>query len=221
MLNRISGFGLYIYSLLVYLTCRFNFDGLDQLKSYQESDKPLIITSWHGTTMMVAAFLKKKLDVSTFAVIIPDDYRGDVLEFFANFLGAEPIRVVLSGDSTFGLGRKLVSLVKKMKTGKDFLIHPDGPAGPAYKVKPGLTFIAQKTGALILPLGCYCRNAYHVKRWDRYTLPLPFSRVQIQIGSSMTIPEDLKVLEPINEEIEIILNRLTFQASAKYYPDRH
>jgi len=221
MMNRISGFGLFLYSLLVYRTCRFTFHGLDQLKVYQESDKPLIITSWHGMTMMVAAFLNKKMDISTFAVIIPDDYRGDVLEFFAKYLGADPIKVNLSGDSTFGSGRKLVSLVKKMKMGKDFLIHPDGPAGPAYKVKPGLSFIAQKTGAYILPLGCYCRNAYHVKRWDRYTLPLPFSRVHIQLGSLMTVPVDMKDLDNINNEIEIILNRLTFQAAAKYYPDRH
>ncbi len=219
MLNRISGTILYLFSVLVYRTCRFTFHGLDQIKAYQELDVPLIITSWHGMTMMVAGFINKVLDISKFAVIMPDDYRGDVLAIFANHLGGEAIQVNLSGDSSFGLGRKLVSLVKKMTAGKRFLIHPDGPEGPAYKVKPGLSFIARKTGAAILPLGCYCRNAYHINRWDRYTLPLPFSKVHIQLGSLMIIPEDQKDLEPTNREIEDVLNRLTFQASAKYYLD--
>jgi len=219
MLNSISGKILYLFSDLVLRTCRFTFHGLDQLMAYEESGKPLIVTSWHGMTMMVAGFLNKVLDISKFAVIIPDDYRGDVLAIFANHLGVEPIKVNLSGDSTFGLGRKLVSLVKKMTAGKSFLIHPDGPEGPAYKVKPGMSFIAQKTGAAILPLGCYCRTAYHINRWDRYTLPLPFSKVHIQLGSLMIIPEDQKDLDPTNREIEDVLNRLTFQASAKYYLD--
>jgi len=170
-------------------------------------------------TMMVAGFINKVANISKFAVIVPDDYRGDVLKIFANHQGAEPIQVNLSGDSTFGLGRKLVSLAKKMTAGKNFLIHPDGPEGPAYKVKPGLSFIARKSGAFILPLGCYCRNAFHVNRWDRYTLPLPFSKIHIQLGSLMIIPEDQKDLEPTNREIEDVLNRLTFQASAKYYLD--
>ncbi len=219
MINKISGAFLYLFSVLVYRTCRFTIHGLDQIKVYQDLDVPLIITSWHGMTMMVAGFLRKVLDISKFSVIVPDDYRGDALTIFADHLGVESIKVNLSGDSTFGAGRKIVSLVRKMTAGKSFLIHPDGPEGPAYKVKPGLSFIAQKTGAAILPLGCYCRNAYHINRWDRYTLPLPFSKVQVQLGNLITIPEDQKDLEPINNEIEVILNHLTIQASAKYYQE--
>ncbi len=219
MINKISGAILYLFSVLVYRTCRFTIHGQDQIKAFQDLDVPLIITSWHGMTMMVAGYLRKIMDTSKFSVIVPDDYRGDVLAIFADHLGAEPIKVNLSGDSTFGAGRKLVSLVKKMTAGNSFLIHPDGPEGPAYKVKPGLSFIAKKTGAAILPLGCYCRNAYHVNRWDRYTLPLPFSKVHIQLGKLITIPEDQKDLEPINNDLEVILNQLTIQASAKYYQD--
>ncbi|MCK5795411.1 MAG: hypothetical protein KAH12_11930, partial [Anaerolineales bacterium] len=190
---------------------------IEQVELFQGQDEPVIVTSWHGMTMMVAGFINKMMDFSEFSVIMPDDYRGDVLAIFADHLGVEPLKVNLSGDSTFGLGRKLVSLMKKMGGGKKFLIHPDGPAGPAYKVKPGLSFIAQKTGAAILPLGCYCRNAYHINRWDRYTLPLPFSKVHIQLGSLMTIPEEVKDLKETNRMIEDVLNRVALQASAKYY----
>lgn len=157
------------------------------------------------------------MDISNFTTIMPDDYRGDTLAVFTRKLGGEPIPIDLSGDSTLGMGRKLVGLVKKISSGKDFLIHPDGPAGPAYKVKPGVSFIAQKSGTAILPLGCYCRNAYHVPRWDRYTLPLPYSKVHIQLGSLVHVPKDLDDLRSFNRELEDILNKLTLQAAANYY----
>ncbi len=217
MMNKVSGAVLYLFSQLVYRTCRFTFHGLDQLTATKEIDAPIIVTSWHGMTMMVAGFIKKLMDISSFAGIMPDDHRGDVLAIFAHYLGVTPIKVNLSGDTTLGLGRKLVSLMKLMSSGKNFLIHPDGPEGPAYKVKPGLSFIASKTGATILPLGCYCRNAYHINRWDRYTLPLPFSKIHIQLGQLITIPRDINDLDKTNLELEEILNRLTVQASAKYY----
>lgn len=217
MISRISGSLLYLFSVIVLKTCRFTFHGLDQLEKLRENDTPVIITSWHGMTMMVAAFLRKTMDITSFSVIMPDDERGDVLAVFAQHLEVDPIKVNLSGDTTLSLGRKLVGLVRKISGGNNFLIHPDGPAGPAYQVKPGLTFIAQKTGVPILPLGCYCRNAYHVHRWDRYTLPLPFSKVHIQLGEPIIIPEDLKDLDEKNRELEDVLNGLTFQAAANYY----
>lgn len=217
MIKWISGTVLYLISEMVYRTCRFTFHGLDQLEELQKRNFPFIITSWHGMTMMVAALLKTKMDISTFSVIVPDDERGDILEVFAHQLGADPVRVILSGDKTFSSGRKLVGLLRKISSGNNFLIHPDGPAGPAYKIKPGLTFIAQKTGAAILPLGCYCRNAFHVKRWDRYTLPLPFSKVHIQIGQILQVPSEVEDLDEINQQLEDEFNRLTFQASANYY----
>ncbi len=66
MINKISGKILYLFSVLVYRTCRFTFHGLDQLMAYEESGKPLIVTSWHGMTMMVAGFINKVLDISKF-----------------------------------------------------------------------------------------------------------------------------------------------------------
>jgi len=217
MITKISGYFLYIFSVLVYRTCRLTITGFDQVEKALKTDKPLIITSWHGMTMMIIAFIKTKFDIKSYAGIIPDDYRGDVLEVFAKYLGVDAIPLNLHGDTTLGTGRKLVGMMKRISSGKNFVIHPDGPAGPAYKIKPGLTFIAKKTGAQILPVGCYCRHAYHVPRWDRYTLPLPFSKIHIHVGSLITVPGDVKDLEETNRNLEGIFNRLTFQATANYY----
>jgi len=217
MINKISGILLYFFSVLVYRTCRFYISGFDQIEIVQQNGNPVIITSWHGMTMMLVGLLRKKMDITSFAVIMPEDHRGEVLEVFARKLNVDSTPLNLGGDTTLGMSRKLIGLMRKISSGKNFLIHPDGPAGPAYKVKPGLSYIAKKTGKAIIPIGCYCRHAYHVPRWDRYTLPMPFSKVHIHIGEPYTIPKDLSDLTRINHELEDILNRVAAQAAANYY----
>jgi len=217
MIAKISGTILYLFSVLVYRTCRFHISGFDQIERMQKRGEPVIVTSWHGMTMMIVGFLRKKMDISSFVGIIPNDYRGDTLEVFGQKLGVDPIMLNLSGDSTLGTGRKLVSLVRKISSGKNMVIQPDGPAGPSYFVKPGLSFLAKKTGAPILPIGCYCRHAYHVPRWDRYTLPLPFSKIHIHLGNLVIVPENLQDLSETNQQLTDILHRVSAQASANYY----
>jgi len=168
-------------------------------------------------TMMLIGALREKMDITSFAAIIPDDHRGEVLEVFTQKLKIDSTSLNLEGDTTLGMSRKLIGLMRKISSGKNFVIHPDGPAGPAYKVKPGLSYIAKKTGAAIIPIGCYCRHAYHVPRWDRYTLPMPFSKVHIHIGEPFTIPKDLSDLTQANHQLEDILNRVAAQAAANYY----
>ena len=217
LLNTFKGNILYIFSTLVYRTCRLRVIGVEHLEYALEKGKPIVVTSWHGMTMMVVALMWEYRDIRSFVGIIPDDHRGRTLEVFSRRLGGKVYPMNLTGDSTFDMGRKMVALIRNLLSGGILIIHPDGPAGPAYKIKPGVNFLAQKAGALILPLGCYCRHAYHVPRWDRYTLPLPFSKVHIQVGDIMTIPEDLSDLTEINQKLADILNRLTAQASANYY----
>jgi len=214
---RIGGTILYLFSQLVHKTGRFSISGFERAGVEGMGDEPLIITSWHGMTMMVAAFIRTHMDITRFNVIMPDDQRGANLEVFAERLGVKAVRLDLSGDSTFRTGRRLAGLIREIKGGRRFLIHPDGPAGPAYHVKPGLAYIARKTGARILPIGCYCRNAYHLHRWDRYTLPLPFSRINIQVGKPIYFRENDSSTETIRRNLEDTLNRLSLQAAANYY----
>ena len=208
---------LYYFLSLISRTCHIKISGMHRLERVLESGKPIIGTSWHGMTMMVIGSMRKYVDLDSFVTIIPDDFRGDILEIFANKIGIYPTKIDLSGEPTLQMSRKLVTIIRKMESGSNLLIHPDGPAGPAYKVKPGLTAIAQKTGAVIVPLGCYCRNAYHWHRWDRYTFPLPFSKIQVHIGEPLTISKDLSDLHDVNLEMENILNRVASQAAADYY----
>lgn len=217
LIAEISGTALYLFSTMVYKTCRVHIIGEENVKEALEHDGPIIITSWHGMTMMVAAFGRRYLDIGTFVGITPDDHNGRTLYVFGRRLGIEVFIMNIYGDSTLGMSRKLVDLIRSMLSGKNLLIHPDGPFGPAYKIKPGIIYLAKKTKAMILPLGCYCRHAYHIPRWDRYTLPFPFSKIHVQAGEPIRIPNGDQSMEEISRDIGDTLNRLAFQAAANYY----
>jgi lysophospholipid acyltransferase (LPLAT)-like uncharacterized protein len=148
---------------------------------------------------------------------MPDDWRGAALKVFTDHLGAQPVPMNLHGDSSMSQGRELVKVVRKVKEGNHLYYTPDGPEGPSYKIKPGLTFIAQKTKAIILPVGGYCRNGFVVPRWDRYVMPYPFSRVSVHVGEPYEIPIEEKDLEAENEKLTNLLHRVTLQAAADYY----
>lgn len=112
--------------------------------------------------------------------------------------------------------RKLAQLVKLVKAGRYCYITPDGPFGPSYVMKPGLTYIAQKADAIILPIGAYARHSYQLKRWDRYTIPYPFSRIAVEIGAPLTVEKGMD-LTAVNHTLTNILNQVTLQAAANYY----
>ncbi len=212
-----NGIILYLFSVLVYRTCRFTIIGFEQIEELISTNKPVIVTSWHGNTMTVLATMRRYYDPKTVAIFFPDDSSGEALAEFVRMLGMDPTLINLEGDPSLNMSLKLLRVIRQIKSGKNSLIHPDGPKGPAYVVKPGLTAIAKITGATIIPLGCYCRNAYHINRWDRYTLPLPFSKVHIQIGSPLSVTKEIKDLSETNKYLENLLNRISFQAAANYY----
>lgn len=217
---KFNGTVLYVLAVITFKTCRLQISGLEHFEAALEKDKPILLTSWHGMTMMVAAFVHKKHNMATFLGLAPDDWRGETLVVFGNLLGAESYSMNLNGDSSLKMGRELIQFIRKIKNGKNLILHPDGPAGPAYVVKPGLSFIAKKTGSAIIPMGTYCRYAYHVPRWDTYVLPFPFSRISIHIDKPITVPKDAKDLAEIDQHITDVLHRATAQAMANYYEQK-
>jgi lysophospholipid acyltransferase (LPLAT)-like uncharacterized protein len=217
IIDNINGTAFALLANILYRTSRFQIIGMENLQSALDREKPIMIASWHGMTMMLVTFIRKYLEFRSFMVIMPDDWRGKTLEVFTHRMHGEAFPMNLRGDSTLSMGRKLIELIRKIKGGKNLMLHPDGPAGPAYVAKPGLTFMAQKADAAIIPVGAYCRHAYRVPRWDLYTLPYPFSKITLHIGKPIIIPKNAKDLEARNLELAETLNRVAIQASADYY----
>jgi len=55
-------------------------------------------------------------------------------------------------------------------------IAPDGPRGPRCKVQPGVIQLAKLSGRPIFPFTFSATPRKVLHTWDRFILPLPFSR---------------------------------------------
>ena len=81
----------------------------------------------------------------------------------------------------------LRELSEVLASGRDVLITPDGPRGPAYELGPGIIFLAQKTRAPVVPVNMEYSSCWRVKSWDRFIIPKPFSKVRVIIGPPQQI----------------------------------
>jgi lysophospholipid acyltransferase (LPLAT)-like uncharacterized protein len=214
--DRLSGTGLYWLSQIVYRTCKFQIVQLDRFLNAMNGDRPVIFTQWHGNGHTAVPMAKMyHPNFSNFATLLPDDWRGGSLRIWADKMGATSFPLKLTGDSTLGMARTVVRLTRQVMGGKTLYINPDGPDGPAHVIKPGILFIARKSNALIVPIGAYCRNAYIIPRWDRYTIPYPFSRITFHVGEPIdSLPDDNIAATNL---VTNTLNRVTLQAAADYY----
>jgi len=218
--DSVTGNAIGLLSQIYRYTCRKQFVGLENFHQALDSGRPVILASWHGKAYMIMSSIISLVDPSSFHVLMPNDWRGGSLAVAARSLGAIPLPMNLYDDPTLGMGREMVKLVRHIMAGGNTFIAPDGPDGPAFVPKPGISYIARKTNALIVPIGAYCRHAYLLNRWDHYALPYPFSRISVHVCKPYGVASDEDDLSAMDDKLTDILHRVTAQATANYYAAR-
>jgi lysophospholipid acyltransferase (LPLAT)-like uncharacterized protein len=96
------------------------------------------------------------------------------------------------GSTKKGGMEALEEAIATMKTGEaDMLaITPDGPTGPRHLFKRGAFIAARETGLPLVMLTIRYRNCIHLKSWDQFEVPLPFSGVDIAV-TQIPLPDSL------------------------------
>ena len=148
------------------------------------SGTPFVIALWHNECFTLIA-LKKQFRVMTVASRSRDGaYIAGVLEH----LGF----VVARGSSSRGGAGALLSCVRHMRENRlSPAITLDGPRGPRHQAKDGAIFLASQAKAPILPIRALSERCIRFKSWDRFELPLPFSRIRVVYGKPYTIEREL------------------------------
>jgi len=60
-----------------------------------------------------------------------------------------------------------------------------------HEFKPGAVLLSQLTGKPILPVSVAASRTWRFRTWDRFELPLPFSRVVVAYGEPVQVPRVL------------------------------
>jgi lysophospholipid acyltransferase (LPLAT)-like uncharacterized protein len=138
-----------------------------------------IAALWHNRLLLISFALKKFLPRRTGAGLISASRDGDLVADLTERFG---FRVVRGSSSRLGASA-ILELSNVLANGCDVLITPDGPRGPAYELGPGIIFLAQKTGAAVVPVNFEYSSCWRLKSWDQFILPRPFSKVRFIIGA--------------------------------------
>lgn len=121
------------------------------------------------------------------AVLISQHQDGELIARIVERLGYTTAR----GSSTRGGEEGVREMLRHAEQGRLLAITPDGPRGPAERVKPGLVYLASRTGYVVVPVAASPSRFWPLRSWDRFRFPWPFTRVVVGYGTPIEVPADL------------------------------
>jgi lysophospholipid acyltransferase (LPLAT)-like uncharacterized protein len=82
----------------------------------------------------------------------------------------------------------------------------------------GIVFLAREGQAPIIPVAVAGSRKITFNTWDRFELPLPFSRLVVLVGEPLYVPpgDRGRLLEDQRQELDTRLN-LLFEQSQQYF----
>lgn len=162
--------------------------------------KGKVIALLHGNALCVALAGIDR-DIYTLVSRFRD---GDLADALLRRLGYRTVRgSTEEGRAEKGGRTALLRLVQVLKEGQTVAITVDGPKGPAGKVKEGVLFLAQKTGKPIAPVYVKVEKAIRLNSWDKFTIPLPFTKAYWLAGKDIYVKEgeDIEEKRRLLEEV--------------------
>jgi len=196
----------YLLFGVVYLWCitlRSKNLNEEEENHFKNLTGPYILTLWHGRIFYLFYYLRRHPDY--FLLISPSE-DGDLLARLARLMGYSVIR-----GSTY---KKAVSaarsLIKVLRRNQRIIIIADGSRGPRCVAQPGSVQLAGITGAPIFPMTFGAKNKVVLNSWDKFVIPLPFTRCTLNFSSPISLPpkSSEQIIEEKRLELENALNRI-------------
>ncbi len=169
--------------------------GAEHIEPYLDGKAVCAPVYWHQHHILCSALIKGWIKRGFKACfLVSGSVDGEVPERVARAWGAEVIRGSANQSGALAL-RDMQSMMKK---GHSIVTTADGPRGPQYEIKSGFIVMARIGGVPALPVACAAAWKWEMDRWDKFMIPLPFSRVVYAIGKPYFIPADvpLDAMEP-------------------------
>jgi lysophospholipid acyltransferase (LPLAT)-like uncharacterized protein len=146
-----------------------------------------IYAAWHGQLFIPIMLLPKLLNIPL-GGIVSTSKDGDIM---AACMASLDYRIVRGSSSKQSI-KALLTMVNMVKQGFSVGFAIDGPKGPRGIVKPGIIFLAQKTGRQIVPVSYKIKKKYIlIKSWDKFEIPLPWQKIVFQLGEPIAVPAEL------------------------------
>ncbi|MDQ6912365.1 MAG: lysophospholipid acyltransferase family protein [Verrucomicrobiota bacterium] len=178
--------GLGVFRLWI-KTLRFRVEDPEKVLSASRK-QPFILAVWHNRLLLLPPIFSLCFPHRHSVGLVSASRDGDFVSILVERFGHGTVRGSTSRKGVIALRQ----LVDALNEGTNVLITPDGPRGPLYEVNQGAIFLAQKSGAAIVPMQVEYAKAWRLKSWDGFFIPKPFSTVRVIFGGPLHVAGDLE-----------------------------
>lgn len=175
MRGKVLGFLIFLVVCFWRATLRIRLVGREHWDAVADSGRPVLFALWHQRMLPPIFFRAFSGDVT----MASKSRDGDVIAGFLYFWGFKVAR----GSSSRAGGDALRRMLLEKRDGAPAAdLTTDGPRGPARRSKAGVALLAAALGTPALPVGSSSTRPKFLNSWDRYMVPLPFSRCVVLVG---------------------------------------
>ena len=175
------------------------------------TEQTVIFCIWHNRLAlcleMYRHYVRQTGRPHRMAAMVSASKDGGLLARVLELHGVQPVR-----GSPSRRGRQaLLELVTWAERGYDLAITPDGPRGPCYSIQDGVTSLAQLTGLPIIPVAYHLAWKIQLRSWDRFQIPLPFTKCHMSFAPAVRVPREAseEEREKLRRELEDRLKSVT------------
>jgi lysophospholipid acyltransferase (LPLAT)-like uncharacterized protein len=187
--QRLAAWLIYAFSRVVSASLRYHYQ--DNSGYFEGAPGgPTIYCAWHNRLALSLdvyfGYARRRKQSAGLAALVSASKDGAFLSAILECFGVQPVR----GSSSRRGPQALLELTTWAERGYDLAITPDGPRGPCYVVQEGIIKLAQVTGIPILPASYRLGWKIRANSWDRFEIPLPFSRCDVSVGAPILVPRE-------------------------------
>lgn len=203
LLRSAAPYLAYSYLSLVGLGSRIRWEGLDHLEAARRGG-PFIYAFWHQRQALFT-YTHRGCGAD---VLVSRSRDGEIIARTMELSRIGAVR----GSSSRGAAVAAKDLLERLERGVSVGLTPDGPRGPAREVKPGVLYLARRSGRPILPITSSASRRLLLQRaWDRFLVPFPLGRIVIHHAPPLWVGSD-DDLEAKAAELKASLDRITEEA---------
>ena len=201
-----------VFALVRTVSATMRYQWIDRSGCFDDGPAgPAIYCAWHNRLALCMieyyGYVKKRNQTPGLAALVSASRDGGFLAGILECFGVHPVR----GSSSRRGPQALLELTGWAERGYDLAITPDGPRGPRYVVQEGIIGLAQVTGFPIIPASYHLSWKVQAKSWDRFQIPLPFSRCEMVFGKPIRVPREASDAEreALRQQLEQTLKEIS------------
>ncbi|MFN4225484.1 MAG: lysophospholipid acyltransferase family protein [Hyphomonas sp.] len=212
---------IWAWMALIGRTLRWRIEGTEAFRTHLSAGGPgVVLACWHETILLMPSGWTRQLRHwperrERTAMMISLSPDGAPVAEAIRHLDLDVVRGSTSNkkkaDKDKGGARAIAEAAKRLREGGVIGMTPDGPRGPRRIASAGAVTLAQRSGAVVIPYALSSKPCLRLDTWDRFIIPLPFTRGGIVFGPPIACPREADI-ETLRQTLQTGLDDATRRA---------